>query len=68
VVAHAFGALGLHRLEVHTAPENARALRAAEALGFEREAHLRQNVRHPHGRYRDTVVLARLAPAAEGAR
>lgn len=62
VIAHAFDVLGLHRLEVHTSPDNTRALRAAEALGFVREAHLRENVRQVDGTYRDTIVLARLAP------
>jgi ribosomal-protein-alanine N-acetyltransferase len=61
VITHAFETLGLHRLEVHTSPDNLRAVRAAEALGFVREAHLREHVRHPDGRYRDTLVLARLA-------
>ncbi|MBX7197084.1 MAG: GNAT family N-acetyltransferase [Sandaracinaceae bacterium] len=62
VIDHAFRALGLHRLEVYTSPDNVRALRVAEALGFVREAHLRENARHADGRYRDTIVLARLAP------
>ncbi len=62
IVTYAFETLGLHRLEIRTSPRNVRALRVAEALGFEREGLLRQNVRRPDGSYADTVVLSRLAP------
>lgn len=64
VIDFAFRTLGLHRLEIRTAPENVAALKAAQALGFQREGRLRETARHPDGRYVDTIVLSRLASDA----
>jgi RimJ/RimL family protein N-acetyltransferase len=40
--AHAFGALGLHRLEADVDPRNVASIRLVERLGFKREGHLRE--------------------------
>jgi RimJ/RimL family protein N-acetyltransferase len=42
LVAFAFTALGLHRLEADVDPRNAPSLRSLERLGFAREGHLRE--------------------------
>lgn len=42
LVAHAFGPLGLHRLEADIDPRNAASARSLERLGFRREGHLRE--------------------------
>jgi RimJ/RimL family protein N-acetyltransferase len=55
----AFAELPLDRLEMMTTPDNAAALRLAEALGFEREGVLRARLRQ-RGRPVDVVMLARL--------
>jgi ribosomal-protein-alanine N-acetyltransferase len=59
VVDHAFGTLGLRRLEADIDPDNARSLRLFEGRGFRREGVLRQRwlVR---GEWRDSLMLARL--------
>ncbi|HYD79017.1 MAG TPA: GNAT family N-acetyltransferase [Paucimonas sp.] len=41
-VGHAFGALGLHRLEADIDPRNTASARALERLGFIKEGHLRE--------------------------
>jgi RimJ/RimL family protein N-acetyltransferase len=56
-----FTTLGLHRLEADVDPENARALRLVERLGFQREGYLRQRWHHL-GELRDTVLLGLLRP------
>ncbi len=61
VVRFAFETLGFHRLEVRTSPENVGAIRAAEALGFEREGRLRANVKRRDGSWGDTLVLSRIS-------
>ena len=60
MLAHAFGELGLRRIEAETPPANAASLKALEALGFKREGYLRQRwlVR---GLTQDSVLLALLA-------
>ena len=60
LLAHAFGELGLRRLEAETPPANATSLKALEALGFKREGYLRQRwlVR---GETQDSVMLGLLA-------
>jgi RimJ/RimL family protein N-acetyltransferase len=60
LLAHAFGDLGLRRIEAETPPVNAASLKALEALGFKREGYLRQRwlVR---GETQDSVLLALLA-------
>jgi RimJ/RimL family protein N-acetyltransferase len=59
LVDWAQGELGLHRLELHTFPENAPMLRLAEASGFVREGVLRDYT-FERGRFADIVVYARL--------
>ena len=60
MLGHAFGELGLRRIEAETPPANAASLKALEALGFKREGYLRQRwlVR---GETQDSVLLALLA-------
>lgn len=58
LVGWAQGELGLHRLEVHTLPENAPMQRLAEASGFTREGVLRDYT-FERGRFVDNVVYAR---------
>lgn len=59
LVGWAQGELGLHRIEVHTLPENAPMQRLAEAAGFVREGVLR-GYNFERGRFVDNVVYARL--------
>jgi ribosomal-protein-alanine N-acetyltransferase len=40
VIDHAFGDLGLRRLEAHVDPDNERSIRLAEKLGFSRSAEI----------------------------
>lgn len=42
LVAHAFGPLGLHRLEADIDPRNAASARALQRLGFQEEGRLRE--------------------------
>jgi len=56
----AFASLGLGRVQVFIATENAAALRVAEAAGFRPEGVLR-GYWEEHGARLDVVVLARLA-------
>jgi ribosomal-protein-alanine N-acetyltransferase len=60
LLAHAFGDLGLRRIEAETPPANAGSLKALEGLGFKREGYLRQRwlVR---GETQDSVMLGLLA-------
>lgn len=51
--------LGLHRIEVHTLPENTQMQRLAEASGFTREGVLRDYA-FERGRFVDNIVYARL--------
>jgi [ribosomal protein S5]-alanine N-acetyltransferase len=61
LVAWAQGELGLHRIELHTLPENAPMRGLAEASGFLREGVLR-DYSFERGRFVDNVVYARLPP------
>jgi RimJ/RimL family protein N-acetyltransferase len=61
LVQWAQGALGLHRIELHTLPENAPMQGLAEASGFVREGVLR-DYGFERGRFVDNVVYARLPP------
>ena len=49
---HAFGGLGLHRVEVNIRPENTASLRVVEKLGF-REEGVRLRYLHIDGEWRD---------------
>ncbi|MDZ4776403.1 MAG: GNAT family N-acetyltransferase [Alphaproteobacteria bacterium] len=57
VVAHAFEALDLHRIEVDIDPDNIASLRLFERSGFVREALLRANWK-THIGIRDSVIMA----------
>ena len=59
LVRWAQGELGLHRIELHTLPENAAMQGLAEASGFMREGVLR-DYSVERGRLVDNVVFARL--------
>ena len=59
LVKWAQGELGLHRIQIHTLPENAPMQRLAEAAGFEREGVLR-DYSLERGRLVDNVVYSRL--------
>ena len=60
LVDHAFGEWGLHRIEVHCAPDNHRSRAVPERLGFREEARLRET-ELVGGRYIDSVVYGLLA-------
>jgi ribosomal-protein-alanine N-acetyltransferase len=57
---HAFGTLGLRRLEADVDPRNLHSLRTLEALGFRREGYLRQRWLVA-GQGQDSVVMGLLA-------
>ncbi len=57
---HAFGALGLHRIEADVDPRNTPSLRTLERLGFLREGYLRQRWA-VGGERQDSVLLGLLA-------
>ncbi|HEY2651195.1 MAG TPA: GNAT family protein [Solirubrobacteraceae bacterium] len=59
MVGWAQSELGLHRIELHTLPENAPMHGLAEAAGFTREGVLR-DYGFERGRFVDNVVYARL--------
>lgn len=59
LVSWAQGDLGLHRIQIHTLPENIPMQRLAEAAGFTREGVLR-DYSFERGRLVDNVVYARL--------
>ena len=61
LVDWAQGELGLHRIELHTLPENTPMQRLAEASGFVREGVLRDYT-FERGRFVDNVLYARLPP------
>ena len=57
---HAFGSLGLRRIEADVDPRNVASLRTLEALGFRREGYLRQRWQVA-GEVQDSVVMGLLA-------
>jgi ribosomal-protein-alanine N-acetyltransferase len=63
VLRYGFEEMGLHRIEAHVDPDNTASWQLLEKQGFAREGHLRENV-HYQGRYFDTLMYSRLAPAA----
>ena len=61
VCDHAFGALGLHRVQANHLPDNHRSASVLRRVGFEQEGVARESVLI-EGRWRDHVLTARLAP------
>jgi RimJ/RimL family protein N-acetyltransferase len=59
LVEWAQGELGLHRIELHTLPENTPMQRLAQASGFIREGVLR-DYSFERGRFVDSIVYARI--------
>jgi len=64
IIAHAFGALGLHRIEASYVPTNTRSGRVLERLGFQIEGHVRAYV-CLNGVWRDHVLTGLINPAHE---
>ena len=62
LLAHAFDPAGLdlHRVQANVVPDNAASLRLAARVGFRREGLARRYL-EIDGRWRDHVMLARLA-------
>jgi [ribosomal protein S5]-alanine N-acetyltransferase len=60
VLRHAFGTLGLHRVEANVQPENVRSISLVERLGFRREGYSPRYLKIG-GRWRDHVRYAILA-------
>jgi [ribosomal protein S5]-alanine N-acetyltransferase len=60
IVAHAFGPLGLNRVEAMVYAENETSRRLLTKLGFRQEGYLHQHA-WEKGRYRDDVIYALLA-------
>jgi len=56
VLKHAFGPMGLHRVELHVFDFNTRAIRCYEKVGFVHEGARRQALVR-HGRYHDILVM-----------
>ena len=65
VCDHAFGAVGLHRVEADIRPENLPSQRLVERLGFQREGLLRRYL-DIDGDWRDHLSFALLAEDAPG--
>ena len=61
VVEHAFGTLGLHRLEADIDPRNAASIRSVERLGFKPEGRLRERF-FVAGEIQDSLIYGLLAP------
>jgi RimJ/RimL family protein N-acetyltransferase len=59
VLSHAFGPLGLHRVEAYADPQNDASLRCLARAGFRREGVMRERW-HVAGQTRDDVVLGLL--------
>ena len=58
---HAFGQMGVLRVEIKTDILNTRSQRAIEGLGATREGVLRQHMPRPDGTQRDTVMYSIIA-------
>jgi ribosomal-protein-alanine N-acetyltransferase len=65
VCDHAFGPVGLHRLQADIRPENVRSQRLVERLGFVREGLLRRYL-DIDGDWRDHYTYALLAEDVPG--
>lgn len=64
VLRHAFGAIGLHRVEANVQPDNDRSIALVERLGFRREGFSPRYLRIG-GEWRDHVRYAILAEEVE---
>ena len=60
IVNHAFGPLGLHRLEADIDPRNAGSIRSVERLGFKLEGRLRERF-FVAGEIQDSLIYGLLA-------
>lgn len=58
LLAHAFGAMGMERVQLKTDIRNERSQRAIARLGAVREGILRAHMRRPDGTMRDTVMFS----------
>lgn len=58
LLAHAFGELGMERVQLKTDLLNTRSQRAIEGIGAVREGVLRSHLRRPDGTMRDTVMYS----------
>lgn len=61
LMAHAFGALGCHRVIATCQPQNTASWRVMEKLGMRREAHFRQALHREDGEWWDEYFYALLA-------
>ena len=61
LVNHAFGAMGLHRLEADIDPRNTGSIRSVQRLGFRREGQLRERY-FLAGEIQDSLIYGLLAP------
>ena len=60
LVQHAFGTLGLHRLEAACIPGNERSIRVLEKTGFTREGLLKSYLKI-NGEWQDHLLFARIS-------
>jgi RimJ/RimL family protein N-acetyltransferase len=58
LLGHAFEALGMRTVYLHTSHQNLRSQAAIERLGARRDGLLRQHKKHKDGNLRDTVVYS----------
>ena len=64
LLPHAFGPLGLHRLEAACIPDNKRSIGVLEKAGFQREGLLRSYLKIA-GQWRDHFLYARIGDGAK---
>lgn len=62
IAEFAFGQLGARRVSICMDSRNTRSRMVAERAGFEYEGTLRNDVREPDGRLRDTLVYSKIRP------
>jgi RimJ/RimL family protein N-acetyltransferase len=58
---HAFGTMGLHKLEADIDPRNEASIRSVEKLGFKREGHLRERYQI-FGEIQDSLIYGLTGP------
>ena len=59
LLRHAFGSMGMHRIEADVDPRNTRSIRSLERLGFRLEGSLRERY-HVNGEIQDTALFGLL--------